>query len=155
MIFIGTGLKFLDDFSKTEIEKLKSSKIEYFNFYDLNEESYEFIIKYSKEKSEILGIIKTQKSLFYEPNFPFTGINYISVNSNYMRQGVASELIEQLFQKHQDGHLINTDFNESGKHLQEIFKNMAIKYNVYYIDQDILRSLENWPKSKEALYKLY
>lgn len=155
-------MNYIQGFSETILTNIKTnvinnSELDYFRSMDFDFNDYYWFIFYNDQ--EIIGIIKTQKSIFYETDYPFWGISYVSVNKKYKNQKIASKLLENCFKHFKDYFLIGTEFSEEGIALLQKARNLAMNHNVYYIDEpikkEIMNSLNNRYPSKQELYQSF
>lgn len=155
-------MKYVQGYSPEILKNISSkicndSEVEYFKPSDLDYDGYYWFMFYNEE--EIIGILKTQKSMFCTTEHPFQGLNYISVNKKYQNQKIASQLLEACFKHFKDGYIINTDFSDEGARLFQKFRSLAIEYNVYYIDEnikkDIINSSHNDFPTKSDLFNIF
>lgn len=151
-------MQFIQGYSQEILSKITASiindaQLKFFTPQDLNYEQYYWFICYNND--QIIGVIKTQKSMFHTPEFPFMGFNYISVHKEFQNKRIASQLLEMCFKHFSNNYLMGTDFEDDGTKLIEKMRELAIEYDVYYVDALIRRKLESFPPSKQDIYKLY
>lgn len=154
-IYAGTSTKIINELSN-KIDATKNKDVFWNHPFDFLSEDPRYVWFVLELEEEIVGVIKTQKSIFYTERYPFFGINYIMIKEKFRGLGLAKELIESLFQYNQDGYLIGTEFTEEGQKLNILLKKMAIKYNVYYICPEIketLTSEDSYPEKSELFEK--
>ena len=134
-------------------EVIKNSKLTFFKSEDLNYDEFYWFVCYNE--SQIIGVIKTQKSIFSTPEHPFMAINYISITPQFQNQGIASKLLELCFTHFAGGYLMGTDFSDEGMKLVKKMRSLAIAHDVYYVDPIVRRNLDDFNISKKELYFLY
>lgn len=132
---------------------IKNSELTFFKPQDLSHDEFYWFIYY--DSTQIIGIVKTQKSMYATPEHPFKAINYISINPKFQNQGIASKLLDQCFSHFSGGYLMGTDFSDEGMKLIQKMRTLAITHDVYYIDPIIRRNLDDFSLSKKELYLLY
>lgn len=160
-LFIGTGRQFLNEHLHLEcanpqywarIEKLNSNLM-YFRIEHLFAEEPIFFILYRDK--EILAIIKTQKSSMQEQNYPWQGVNYISVKDRYQGTGLAKQLCEAMFSYFSGGFILGTDFETvtSQARLEKMSYRLAKENKVFFLTrQALLKYYKELPKTCDELY---
>jgi GNAT superfamily N-acetyltransferase len=163
-LFIGHGFEFLNDHMQLNPNSKESDwdqfqnqnpDFYYFRFAHLFSDHPLFFIMYNEK--EIIGVLKTQRSSFYQEKYPFQGINYISVKDKYQNKGIARQLYEAMFKYFSNGFIVGTDYetNDSQLKLEKMSYRLAKENKVYFLTrQNILRLESHLPTDINELYLL-